>query len=382
MARMHWAEAGRRIQACLPVIGLLTVLGTATLLAAILQGCGQMVQSSACSVTTLEVAPENPSFEELGARYVWGVSALALLVTSLGVAVVAVGVFLKGVNWRRALVRLGVVSGCAVLYKALLPSFDPFVIGTFFLDPTVYHQVPAVRTVGAFVDLGAACAIVAVALAACRILKDAYTDTQSRDSSALATRNAATVLPGGQAPRPVAPAPKVATDLILLSGHVRGLRTLLFASSVVLVLGVLQVSSLYAWGAAIINASVPDAKLLSSNASRSSTAEDLSRASGQDPIQLYPERAKSVPQSVAGIAGAFYTIVLIGIFAPAIGVMRNRLTDAVFRAEPTSSQLERDALLTTHGLALSIPNQVAALTALLGPFLAGIPGVALAKLFQ
>jgi hypothetical protein len=62
--------------------------------------------------------------------------------------------------------------------------------------------------------------------------------------------------------------------------------------------------------------------------------------------------------------------------------MRARVTATVRRIQPETSQAERDALLTAHGLDLGMPKQASALVALLGPLLAGIPGTALVKLLD
>jgi hypothetical protein len=173
------------------------------------------------------------------------------------VAGLALSVFLAGMSATGLVVRLALAFGFAFVCKELLPSFDPFVLGTLFLDPTVYIQVPAVRTAEAFIDYGAAAAIVSVTLAACRLLEDCQADAEPAGTDAVPDNQTATILATGLAPEPatLGPDSPPASVLAPLSRHLSALRTLLFASSLVLVLGVIQVGTLYGWGAALVRTS-------------------------------------------------------------------------------------------------------------------------------
>ncbi|HZI77710.1 MAG TPA: hypothetical protein VFD73_27460, partial [Gemmatimonadales bacterium] len=261
-----------RLLASLPALALVFVVAIACVLAPLLPVCGTLIEAGGgCNKPILpDLSLSTRSLDELAARYVWGLSALAVFTVSLIGGIPAAVICLTGARakWGLGLIALAAVT--VLLLKAKLPSFAELVFSTLFLHPTVYKQIPHVETVGAAVDVTGACFIVIVTMAVCKLL--------------------ASVVDSGRT-APAEPAQVAAV--------IRALRTLLFSSSIVLIAGVVEVTALYGWGGAILNATIAEQKLTTSPSS--SNAVHTNPPSGAAVESSYQAMAKSVPGAMGGI---------------------------------------------------------------------------------
>lgn len=127
------------------------------------------------------------------------------------------------------------------------------------------------------------------------------------------------------------------------------IRKLLYVGALALVTGALQSSALYSWGVTMI-------------------PSEMLKAYNFD-----PSKSTGIPQLMGALNGAFYSILLGVIFAPAfiqLGAIADRLLE---QAKPNAVESERNTWRLEYALDSSVPQKLLSALAILSPMLAGGP---------
>lgn len=192
--------------------------------------------------------------------------------------------------------------------------------------------------------------------------------------------------PGGALPNTsgtVAREKEMQRRAAILARQLRRVRLLLVAGATVLVAGVLEVTSLYSWGATLVVArSAPrqTAAFVAAMPAGAGMSEALTDS--RQEADSTPNAAATAKQmaSTAGIlAGAFYSVLLAAIFIPAFAVLGAQSRALADGGLADKSESEKSTWLTAQGLSGSLPRQLGSLAAVLAPIIVGGPGTALVK---
>lgn len=89
--------------------------------------------------------------------------------------------------------------------------------------------------------------------------------------------------------------------------------------------------------------------------------------------QEFAEEAGNVANAVTAGMGSYWTLVLLAMYVPAATWIRGSTLEAARDAAPDPTPEALDQWIEKEGLALSMPQQLTRLAALLAPFLAGGP---------
>lgn len=189
----------------------------------------------------------------------------------------------------------------------------------------VYKFAPHAKTFVSIVQILGTVALVAIAIAVSLILSRARHDSAQKQE--LINKRASAI----------------ARDKNII-------HKLLYVSALALIAGALQASALYSWGLAM-----PSENMLS----------DLNNFNSL--------KTTGIPQLMEAFNGAFYSIMLAIIFAPAfiqLGLIADRLLD---EAKPYAIETERKAWFVEYALETSVPRQLLSALAILSPMLVGGP---------
>jgi hypothetical protein len=139
-------------------------------------------------------------------------------------------------------------------------------------------------------------------------------------------------------------------DAEALAERLRSQEVLLFLGAALLVLSVAARAALFRWG--------------------------LSLAAKDDAAKL----AQQIVDSIVASGGAAYTLVLVGVYGPALLVLRDRATRLALARSGEATSAGRRKWMEERDLSFPITKRVANLVAALGPFLAAGPLSAFTKL--
>lgn len=134
-----------------------------------------------------------------------------------------------------------------------------------------------------------------------------------------------------------------------LGSDQRRVRLLLYVGALALVAGTLQASALYSWAGTMLD------------------------------LRNYGYAA-DITNTMGILNGSFYSILLAGIFAPAMVQLRVQARSLAEEAKPDVPAAERNKWLDENGIAGTVPRQLYSALAVAGPLIAGGPIVALLEL--
>jgi hypothetical protein len=310
------------VAAAVPIASLLLMVILAFFLSSTLVNCESLIGNKipACtahSPNLLSISSAQLQFADLNGRLTWGVLVM-LTVLALTFTYAIVFASLQLVSKEAARVAVAVIGMTTVVVTIVSFTLSTFDFNEKLLGP-VYELTRAKLWVSAVEGL-AKSALFALAVGAGVVLF----------ASARVIRNIN-----------AENAQKVATQL---SGHQRLLRLMLYVGAVALVAGTMEVTALYNWAVGFL------------------TIEDG-----------YVSKLELIPTAMGALNGAYYTIFLSAIFAPALMLMHGMVNSAAIVANPTASPAERSKWLSDIGVATDLPKKIFSVLAILAPMIAGGP---------
>jgi hypothetical protein len=258
-------------------------------------------------------------FSELRSRLVWGISVVFVFLTAGGLLLISASTLdILPHRVARAGLRAVILAVVIIVLVLYLRELDhSYGFNEALIGATVYKVTFAAPFVAIVEALGHS-ALIAVALATGCVMYQAASDRWRAPGS-------------------------IEEQAATLAVALRRIQLLLFMAALATAAGAIQSTALYSWTMTMLEQS------------------------------QYLTDAKDLPATLGGLIGAFYSILLAGIFAPALFIMAAWANQIADTAVTRRTELTRAEWLAKRDIDISLSRRVISALTVLAPLIAGGP---------